>query len=681
MLLLTLLAFLPKAVAQDESLYVGFAIPAQNTMKFNRFLINPAFTAVRGSQSSLSLYHRNQSVSFDNNNQTYLLGYQSKSTERSGAGISVFSQRLGVISNYGVLANYAYGVKLGDKSEFTFGGNLAYYKSGYDESRAITGQFDPYLSGLQDGTYLKFQPGFNISTGAFDIGMTAENLIDYDLKTSNSLSDFSSKIFSGHLQYTRAFASNSGILESGQWRAMARARNNPTGDMELGGNLLLDLPKIGWIQAGYDSFYGASTGVGFNLNPQLSMGYVMERSVSGSLSNLGMTHEITLAYTFSPQISEDRKMLEADYDPEEDRQIAEAPPISDEEKKASEMEALKEVLAQNDAIIGQLTQRPDSLDALRRAALEKRFESALAAVRQKTGVDSFNVKVETEKTIGQEQVKILKANQTILDSLAEQKMPLVETLVDSAGQKTSENKQTRSKTITEQEVKPSGGESKPVLSRRFTNLKGVEPGYYVIANVYKGETYLEKFLKKMTSKGHQPDYITNPQNNLKYVYLHRFESLKEAEKAVRSQIDGAYLGTLWVMDVRPTSVDSKAIANNETKSQKREEYNDDILRKNVVIKDRLDSDSPDQESFKVGSKYYIIANVFKSSRNAARFIKHLNSLGLSANYFINPKNNYRYVYLKRHETWNGALMSYYSKLNEAYQAEMWIMRVTPDLIA
>lgn len=82
----------------------------------------------------------------------------------------------------------------------------------------------------------------------------------------------------------------------------------------------------------------------------------------------------------------------------------------------------------------------------------------------------------------------------------------------------------------------------------------------------------------------------------------------------------------------------------------------------------------------VGSGFYIIANVFASPRNANKFVKLLNSQGLNASYFINPKNNYRYVYLKKHGSWTNALSSYYSKINRSYNDKMWIMRVTPNLI-
>ena len=63
------------------------------------------------------------------------------------------------------------------------------------------------------------------------------------------------------------------------------------------------IPKFGWIQGGYDQFYGASAGTGFNLNQRLSFGYNFEKSLSNSIANLGVTHEISIAYSFVPNLS------------------------------------------------------------------------------------------------------------------------------------------------------------------------------------------------------------------------------------------------------------------------------------------------------------------------------------------------------------------------------------------
>ena len=180
-------------------------------MKFNRFLLNPTFSTVQEDKSYVNLFHRNQSVSFDDNSQTYFLSYSGRIGDRSGLGLSLYRQTEGIISNFGVLANYAYGIKLSDKSNFTFGANLSYYQSGFDEGRSNPVVDDPLLSGFQDSALLSFQPGFNISYGNFDFGVFAENLFDYNIKSSESITAFNEKTFSSHLQYTHKLKNTTAV--------------------------------------------------------------------------------------------------------------------------------------------------------------------------------------------------------------------------------------------------------------------------------------------------------------------------------------------------------------------------------------------------------------------------------------------------------------------------------------
>ena len=78
--------------------------------------------------------------------------------------------------------------------------------------------------------------------------------------------------------------------------------------------------------------------------------------------------------------------------------------------------------------------------------------------------------------------------------------------------------------------------------------------------------------------------------------------------------------------------------------------------------------------------FYVIANVFAVHRNATRFVAKLRSLGIDASFFINPKNNYRYVFVSKHDSWSNALNLYYSNVNGKYYGDTWIMLVntTPE---
>ena len=87
----------------------------------------------------------------------------------------------------------------------------------------------------------------------------------------------------------------------------------------------------------------------------------------------------------------------------------------------------------------------------------------------------------------------------------------------------------------------------------------------------------------------------------------------------------------------------------------------------------IESPSVKIDSEKKG--YYLIANVFAVPSNADRFLKSLKEKGIDANYFINAKNNYRYVYVSNHESWTEANKMYFSNVNNKYFDHLWIMTV------
>ncbi len=668
--LLLFVMALMKVSAQDENPFITYDVPSQNLLKFNRFLINPTFSTVREDKSYVNLLHRNQSVTFDDNNQTYFLSYSGRMNDRTGLGMSLYTQREGIISNYGVLANYAYGVKLSDKSNFTFGANFSYYNSGFDQNRANPVEIDPLLSGFQDVSLLSFQPGFNLSYGKFDFGLFAENLFDFNLKTNKSISEFKDKTFSGHLQYTHQFENTGGILENARLMPLARARKVGEDDFVLGGNLILDLPKLGWVQGGYDSFYGASAGVGFNLNKRLSIGYTMEKGLSNNFDNFGLTHEISFAYSITPNLTEDRVMLE---DSEEvlaqnDEELMTQEEPSDKDK---EIEELKRRLTENDAILAELMFRQDSLEKNQERNLEDRFERVMRMVRNETNGKRPDVEERAKEIyfLNNDKTAIARTEAKETKAVVTQEQPKDAVAHVSAKQEKS--------TTTATQV--SG-----VKSRKFRNLQNVNDGYYVVANVYKGTKYLNKFVDAMNDQGFAADYIDNPSNGLKYVYLKRYDTWKEAVSAYETKLGGNYDGDLWIMNVDNRYSNERYAENANKIKEKSSQFETDVLQKNVVEQDKIAANATKEKEYEIGNgitDFYIIANVFANPNNANRFVKLLNSRGLSASYFINPENKYRYVYLKRHNSWNNALIAYYSKLNDSYDDKMWIMRVTPNLVA
>ncbi|MDC6365171.1 MULTISPECIES: PorP/SprF family type IX secretion system membrane protein [Flavobacteriaceae] len=664
---------------QEEDPFVDYNVPSQNLLKFNRFLINPTFSTVREDKSYINLFHRNQSVSFDDNNQVYFLSYSGRVSDRSGVGLSLFTNREGLFNNFGVHANYAYGVRLSPKSNFTFGANFSYYQSAFNQDRANAVEDDPFLNDLESSSLISFQPGFNLSFGNFDIGGFAENLFDYNLKNSESVTEFNEKTYSGHLQYTHQFKNGAGILEQGRLMPLARVRKIGEENLVLGGNLILDLPKLGWVQAGYDDYYGASAGLGFNLNKNLSLGYTVEKGLTNNFENFGVTHEVSLAYSFTPNLTEDRVLLEKENEELVDANTPqENLSLTDKDLKIAELE---EKLAENDAILDELLLRQDSIETTRRSDLEKRFETVMKMVRRETkgerpeleekAKEVYFASMDSMDIITKRPTQPL-ANHGLTNTTSAKKVIRLN--------KTKKNNQNTSiatnTSISRDKTNRSYATKRNARFKAFS-IPQVQSGHYLIANVFRNPDNVTAFVEKLREQGIDADYFENPKNGLNYVYLENFQDKGEAIAAHQSRFHGNYQGDAWIMNVDSGDSHINFVA---VESQSNSKYADDILHKNVA-QHKGNVPKVVYASHRINGLpegYYIIANVFERASEANRFVKDLNAKGLSASYFINPEDNLRYVYLKKHQTWNNALTSYYSKLNASYDEEMWIMRVKPN---
>jgi len=64
-------------------------------------------------------------------------------------------------------------------------------------------------------------------------------------------------------------------------RGMVYASKPGEQALRYGGNVLFEIPKYGWAQLGYNSFYGAAIGIGANITKVVSIGYTVEPGIGG----------------------------------------------------------------------------------------------------------------------------------------------------------------------------------------------------------------------------------------------------------------------------------------------------------------------------------------------------------------------------------------------------------------
>ncbi|NKI31228.1 PorP/SprF family type IX secretion system membrane protein [Croceivirga thetidis] len=504
---------------QEESPFATYDVPAHNLLKFNRFLINPTFSTVREDKSYFNMQHRNQSVSFEDNFRAYFLSYSGRIGDRSGVGLGVFNQREGLVDNYGVLANYGYGIRLTQDSNFTFGANFIYYNSGINQNRANPIDADPALLALESTSLFSFQPGFNISYKNFDFGVFAENLFDYNIKTSESVTEFNAKTFSAHLQYTHLFSGGYGLFEDARLLSLARVRKVGETDLVFGGNFIMEMPKVGWVQLGYDTFYGAAAGVGFNVGKRVSLGYTVEQGFGTNFENFGINHEISLAYSFTPHLTEDRVKRDRRRKNKEDGYTEDIVENDDRnnansiiQQKEDELAELRKRIQENNDLINQLLKNKDSSDNKKITELENTISKLMSQLNDK--------KLAASRANAEESKKAVVTNSKKKE------------FKESAGGRVIES----------------------------LNIPGIRSGYYVIANVFRSEKYVTPFVEKLEKKGLRPGFFTNPRNNLKYVFVKRYGAFQNALKAYKTKIDGSYQEEVWIIKINGnegTSADVK----------------------------------------------------------------------------------------------------------------------------
>ena len=80
----------------NENGVASFDIPARNSLKFNRYLTNPAYSFTRVDESFISFYTKRQWVGFEGAPTSYFFSYSDKFRDQNGLGLGAFQQKFGI---------------------------------------------------------------------------------------------------------------------------------------------------------------------------------------------------------------------------------------------------------------------------------------------------------------------------------------------------------------------------------------------------------------------------------------------------------------------------------------------------------------------------------------------------------------------------------------------------------
>lgn len=295
-------------LGQSDGNYLPYELPGHTAVKYNTYLMNPAFPIFGKNESQITFFHRNQWMGFKEDKfNTFGLSYgkkwggdaRKKTVVDDGNNMAhglIFQRTASIFANTGVLGNYVHQVEISDDNFLRLGINAVFARSSIDKSKVRVNVNDPLIENAKAVNIINIQPGFDINFNEMHFGITAENLLDYAFSAGEMAVPFNEKSLTAHAMYRHALDSNSDFLEDAVLTVLAKGKKS-SDNFQLGGHVMLDA-KMGWAYAGYDQKYGAFGGLGFNIANHVSIGFGYEQSIAAYVSELGGSYDIVLSYQF-----------------------------------------------------------------------------------------------------------------------------------------------------------------------------------------------------------------------------------------------------------------------------------------------------------------------------------------------------------------------------------------------
>ena len=295
-------------LGQSDGNYLPYELPGHTAVKYNTYLMNPAFPIFGKNESQITFFHRNQWMGFKEDKfNTFGLSYGKKWGGDAGkrnvvddgnnmAHGLIFQRTASIFANTGVLGNYVHQVEISDDNFLRLGINAVFARSSINKSKVRANVNDPLIENAKAVSIINIQPGFDINFNEMHFGITAENLLDYAFSAGEMAVPFNEKSLTTHAMYRHALDSNSDFLEDAVFTVLAKGKKS-SDNFQFGGHVMLDA-KMGWAYAGYDQKYGAFGGLGFNIANHVSIGFGYEQSIAAYVSELGGSYDIVLSYQF-----------------------------------------------------------------------------------------------------------------------------------------------------------------------------------------------------------------------------------------------------------------------------------------------------------------------------------------------------------------------------------------------
>ncbi len=289
-------------------------ITAQMQATYTNFLMNEYYynPAIAGSKNvhTANMSYRNQWTGFEDAPVTFMGNFNGsiKNKGKHGYGISLISDRLGLMQNTGVYLNYAYHVKLGEKLKLGLGVQPGYvqYRIRLYDARIVDAA-DAVLTGnVYAANAVDLNSGIHLYSKKFFLMASVHQILGKSIEFTTFNSSLQMH-YVGIMGYTFE-------KEKSKWSFQPAILARQMGSFPLQWNAMLKVAydKKYWGGTVYRSNDAAAICAGIRLKDRYELGYSFDYSLSGISQYQNGTHEITLSFVTTkpkPSLEEEDEKL------------------------------------------------------------------------------------------------------------------------------------------------------------------------------------------------------------------------------------------------------------------------------------------------------------------------------------------------------------------------------------
>ncbi|MFT5641589.1 MAG: type IX secretion system PorP/SprF family membrane protein [Cyclobacteriaceae bacterium] len=265
--------------------------PQYTQYMYNMNVVNPAYAGSKESLSVTALY-RNQWAGFDDAPVTFTFSAHSPISDKIGLGLSAIKDELGPVSETNVFADFSYTLQVGASTKLALGlkAGFTFHSVGLIDL-SLQDPGDPFFSQNINNTYPNIGAGAFLYGDKFYVGLSVPNLLtSIHLDENGIMYGSETNHFFGTAGYVFQVSDNFKLKPSVMVKT---AFDSPVSyDVNLNA-LYLEKFELGVSYRLDDSFSGL---VGFQVTPNIRVGYAYDYITSEIKTVAGASHEVILSF-------------------------------------------------------------------------------------------------------------------------------------------------------------------------------------------------------------------------------------------------------------------------------------------------------------------------------------------------------------------------------------------------